>query len=100
MAHPRDQGDMYLQKRIGAGDNVKAVEVLGLKEIFLRNRERIAYAMAKANTEKMIYKMAEDDANFEAISINPLHVIGPLMTENALTSSLVGNSLLAIIKRK
>ena len=38
--------------------------------------------MAKANTEKMIYKKAEDDGNFEAISINPLHVIGPLMTEN------------------
>ena len=26
--------------------------------------------------------MAEDDGNFEAISINPLHVIGPLMSEN------------------
>ena len=38
--------------------------------------------MAKANTEKMIYKIAESDGNFEAISINPLHVVGPLMTEN------------------
>ena len=30
----------------------------------------------------MIYKMAESGKSFEAISINPLHVIGPLMTEN------------------
>ena len=53
----------------------------GLKKIISKNRD-IAYAMAKANTEKMIYKIAEDDGNFEAISINPLHVVGPLMTEN------------------
>ena len=38
--------------------------------------------MAKANTEKMIYKSAEENGSFEAISINPLHVVGPLMTEN------------------
>ena len=46
-----------------------------------KNRD-IAYAMAKANTEKYIYEVAEKDGNFEAISINPLHVIGPLLTEN------------------
>ena len=38
--------------------------------------------MAKANTEKMIYKAAEEDGKFEAVSINPLHVVGPLMSKN------------------
>ena len=55
--------------------------ILDISRNISKNRD-IAYAMAKANTEKMIYKMAESEQSFEAISINPLHVIGPLMTEN------------------
>ena len=45
------------------------------------NRD-LAYAMAKARAEKMIYAMAEDDGAFEAMAILPLHVIGPLMCAN------------------
>ena len=63
------------------GDNVEAYKGAWTEENISQNRD-IAYAMAKANTEKMIYKMAESEQSFEAISINPLHVIGPLMTEN------------------
>jgi nucleoside-diphosphate-sugar epimerase len=63
------------------GDNVEAYKGAWNEDNISKNRD-IAYAMAKANTEKMIYKLAEDDGGFEAISINPLHVIGPLMTEN------------------
>ena len=80
VAHPRPEGYVF-EEEDWCGDNVEAYKGAWTEENISKNRD-IAYAMAKANTEKMIYKMAEDDGNFEAISINPLHVIGPLMTEN------------------
>ena len=45
------------------------------------NRD-IAYALAKANTERMLYNAAEEDGTFDAMSILPLHVIGPIMCAN------------------
>ena len=80
VAHPRPEGYIFTEED-WCGDNVEAYKGAWTEENISKNRD-IAYAMAKANTEKMIYKKAEDDGNFEAISINPLHVIGPLMSEN------------------
>ena len=80
VAHPRPEGYVFDEKD-WCGDNVEAYKGAWTEENISKNRD-IAYAMAKANTEKMIYKMAEVDGSFEAISINPLHVVGPLMTEN------------------
>lgn len=80
VAHPRPEGYVFDEKD-WCGDNVEAYKGTWTEENISKNRD-IAYAMAKANTEKMIYKIAESDGNFEAISINPLHVVGPLMTEN------------------
>jgi nucleoside-diphosphate-sugar epimerase len=80
VAHPRPEGYVFDEKD-WCGDNVEAYNGAWTEDNISKNRD-IAYAMAKANTEKMIYKMAADDGSFEAISINPLHVIGPLMTEN------------------
>ena len=80
----------YIKKIVVSTDSKKYAKIAkkyGAHEVIMRpkniskNRD-IAYAMAKANTEKYIYEVAEKDGNFEAISINPLHVIGPLMTEN------------------
>jgi len=42
----------------------------------------IAYAMAKERCEKMLYTIAEEDGSFEAMSILPVHVIGPIMCNN------------------
>jgi nucleoside-diphosphate-sugar epimerase len=80
VAHPRPEGYVFDEKD-WCGDNIEAYNGAWTEDNISKNRD-IAYAMAKANTEKMIYKMAADDGSFEAISINPLHVIGPLMTEN------------------
>ena len=38
--------------------------------------------MAKANSEKMIYELAETEGTFSAMAILPLHVIGPIMCAN------------------
>ena len=80
VGHPRPEGYVFTEKDWG-GDNVEGYGGTWTEENISKNRD-IAYAMAKANTEKMIYKAAEEDGNFEAISINPLHVIGPLMSDN------------------
>tara|TARA_Y100001970_G_scaffold250734_1_gene322769 strand:+ start:175 stop:1257 length:1083 start_codon:yes stop_codon:yes gene_type:complete len=80
VAHPRPEGYVFDEKD-WCGDNVEAYKGAWTEKNISKNRD-IAYAMAKANTEKMIYKFAETEGSFEAISINPLHVIGPLMTEN------------------
>ena len=80
IGHPRPEGYIFTEKD-WCGDNEEGYRGAWTKENISKNRD-IAYAMAKANTEKMIYKDAEEDGSFEAISINPLHVIGPLMSEN------------------
>jgi len=80
VGHPREEGYVFTEKD-WCGDNVEGYRGAWTEENISKNRD-IAYAMAKANTEKMIYKAAEEDGSFEAVSINPLHVVGPLMTEN------------------
>jgi len=80
VGHPRPEGYVFTEKD-WCGDNEEGYRGAWTEENISKNRD-IAYAMAKANTEKMIYKAAEEDGSFEAVSINPLHVVGPLMTEN------------------
>ena len=63
------------------GDNVEGYKGRWSEEQIAKDRD-IAYAMAKANTEKLIYAEAEADGSFEALAILPLHVIGPLIASN------------------
>ena len=80
VGHPRPEGYVFTEKD-WCGDNIEGYRGAWTEDNISENRD-IAYAMAKANTEKMIYKVAEEDGSFEAVSINPLHVVGPLMSEN------------------
>lgn len=80
VGHPRDQGYVFTEKD-WCGDNVEAYKGRWSEEQIPLDRD-IAYAMAKANTEKLIYAEAEADGGFEALAILPLHVIGPLMSSN------------------
>ena len=79
VGHPRPEGYIFTEKD-WCGDNIEGYRGAWTEENIPKNRD-IAYAMAKANTEKMIYEIAQEEA-FEAISINPLHVVGPLMCDN------------------
>ncbi|MEN8158626.1 MAG: hypothetical protein ABFS41_00995, partial [Myxococcota bacterium] len=45
----------------------------------LNEKGETGYAMAKEETEKALYRMAEADGSFDAISINPVVVLGPLL---------------------
>ena len=80
VGHPRPEGYVFTE-RDWCGDNIEDYRGRWTEENIPKNRD-IAYAMAKANTERMLYKTAEKDGNFKAMAILPLHVIGPLMCAN------------------
>lgn len=80
VGHPRPEGYVFTEKD-WCGDNPEGYRGRWTEEMIPKNRD-IAYAMAKANTERLIYQVAEEDGQFEAMAILPLHVIGPLMCEN------------------
>ncbi|TDJ28889.1 MAG: NAD-dependent epimerase/dehydratase family protein [Gammaproteobacteria bacterium] len=80
VGHPRPAGYVFTEND-WCGDNIEGYRGAWTEENIPKNRD-IAYAMAKASAERMIYKMAEEDGSFAAMAILPLHVIGPLMCAN------------------
>ena len=80
VGHPRPEGYVFTEKD-WCGDNIDAYRGRWSEDRIPENRD-LAYAMAKANAERMLYKAAEEDGSFDAMAILPLHVIGPLMCVN------------------
>ena len=80
VGHPRPEGYVFTE-RDWCGDNVDGYRGAWTEDNIPKNRD-IAYAMAKARAEKMLYDAAEEDGSFDAMAILPLHVIGPLMCAN------------------
>ena len=80
VGHPRPEGYVFTEKD-WCGDNVEAYRGRWTRERIPENRD-LAYAMAKAEAERMLYKEAAEHGGFDAMSILPLHVIGPLMCAN------------------
>ena len=80
VGHPRPEGYVFTEKD-WCGDNIEAYRGRWTRERIPENRD-LAYAMAKAEAERMLYQEAQADGGFDAMSILPLHVIGPLMCAN------------------
>ena len=80
VGHPRPAGYVFTEKD-WCGDNPEGYRGAWTKENIPKNRD-IAYAMAKANAEKMMYERAGNHGGYDAMAILPLHVIGPLMCSN------------------
>lgn len=80
VGHPRPEGYVFTEQD-WCGDNPEGYRGRWTEENIPKNRD-IAYAMAKANAERMIYREAGQDGRFDAMAILPLHVIGPLMCAN------------------
>jgi nucleoside-diphosphate-sugar epimerase len=80
VGHPRPEHYIFTEHD-WCGDNPDGYHGAWNEDSIATNRD-IAYAMAKARTEKMIYQAAEAAGSFEAMAILPLHVIGPLMCSN------------------
>ena len=80
VGHPAPPSYVFTEKD-WCGDNVEGYQGRWSREQIPLNRD-IAYAMAKAETEKMLYARAAEDGTWDAMAILPLHVIGPLMCAN------------------
>ena len=80
VGHPRPEGYVFTESD-WCGDNLEGYRGAWTEDNIPKNRD-IAYAMAKARAERMMYEMAEKDGSFDAMAILPLHVIGPLMCAN------------------
>ena len=46
----------------------------------LKDKGEVGYAMAKVECERAVYRLAEEDGSFDAISICPIVVLGPLLS--------------------
>jgi dihydroflavonol-4-reductase len=47
----------------------------------LNEKGETGYEIGKVETERMLYRMAEEDGSFDAMSINPIVVLGPLLAK-------------------
>jgi nucleoside-diphosphate-sugar epimerase len=77
ISHRTPSGYVYSEKD-WASDNREGDPNWNLEN--LDDKGETAYAMAKVETEHMVYRAAEADAGFESISINPIVVLGPLLS--------------------
>jgi NAD(P)-dependent dehydrogenase (short-subunit alcohol dehydrogenase family) len=68
VGHPRPDGYVYTEKD-WCGDNVEAYNGRWTDEMIAKDKG-IAYSMAKANTERMIYKRAEEAATVSSLPMN------------------------------
>lgn len=80
VGHPCPDGYVFTEKD-WCDDNIEDRQGSFSDEMIPKDRD-IAYALAKARAERMIYRIADEDGGFDAISILPVHVIGPVMCAN------------------
>lgn len=80
VTHPAPEGYVFTEKD-WCSDNIEGYGGAWTEDNIPKMRH-IAYKMAKEKTEKMLYKTAEEDGSFEAMSIMPGYVIGPVMCAN------------------
>ncbi len=77
--HPRADDDVYVfTEEDWCDSNTEGYKGAWTAENIPKVRD-IAYAMGKAAAERMLYTMAAEDGRFDAISILPSHVLGPLL---------------------
>jgi len=80
VSHPCVDGYVFTEKD-WCDDKVEGQEFILKEEMIPKDRDT-AYALAKVRAERMIYQMAEEGGGFDAISIMPVHVLGPAMCAN------------------
>lgn len=76
--NPQPPGYVYTEKD-WASDNRENDPNWNLEN--LNEKGQTSYAMAKVETERIVYRIAEQDGRFEAVSINPIVVLGPLLAK-------------------
>ena len=77
IGHPAPAGYVYTEKD-WASDNRENDPSWGPHAI--DEPGEVAYAMAKVETEHLVNRAAEEDGRFDAVSVCPLVVLGPLLS--------------------
>ncbi len=78
ISHPAPAGYVFTEQD-WASDNRENDPNWNLEN--LNDKGEIGYAMAKVETEHMVTRMAAEDGRFEAVSICPIVVLGPLLSK-------------------
>lgn len=78
IGHPAPPGYVYTESD-WASDNRDDDPNWNLDN--LEEKGETGYAMAKVETEHMVNRVAEDDGQFESISVCPIVVLGPLLSK-------------------
>jgi nucleoside-diphosphate-sugar epimerase len=76
ISHPAPPGYVFTEQD-WASDNREKDPSWSLEN--LNDKGEVGYAMAKEETERMLYGIAEADGGFESVSICPIVVLGPLL---------------------
>ncbi len=76
--HPMKSGYAYTEQD-WASDNRENDLQWDLDKI--DDDAEISYAMGKVEAEHIVYRFAENEGSFDAISINPIVVLGPLLSK-------------------
>lgn len=81
VTHPAPEGYVFTESD-WCGDEAQDEDYAkGYKGMYPHD-VMVAYSMGKANTERKLYRIAEEDGSFEALAIMPGFVIGPVMCTN------------------
>jgi len=75
--HPRPEGYVFTEKD-WCGHNSEGSSGQWTKDNIPKSRD-LAYAMAKADAERLAKQIADEDGRFDVVSILPLHVLGPVL---------------------
>ncbi len=78
IAHPAPPGYVFTEAD-WASDGRENDPSWSLED--LNEKDQVGYAMAKVEAERMVYGIAQANGGFEAVSICPIVVLGPLMAK-------------------
>jgi dihydroflavonol-4-reductase len=78
IAHPAPSGYVFTEQD-WASDNRENDSSWNTEN--LNEKGETGYELAKVETERMVYRIAEEDGGFESISICPIVVLGPLLSK-------------------
>ena len=80
VGHPAPEGPLTEDSWADMNQDKRAPGKEWTMEVVAKDRE-VAYAMTKVDSERYVYKEAEENG-FEAFGVCPCHVIGPLLSKS------------------
>jgi nucleoside-diphosphate-sugar epimerase len=77
IGHPAQPGYMFTEADWASDNREKDPN---WNDASIETNGEVAYAMAKVATERLVYQAAQEDGRFDAVSVCPIVVLGPLLS--------------------